>query len=124
MVGVAGFLAGGGAEDEVGGRLGGLESKEGMVLVWAADFGNACTFFTPWKGSIAGMEWCAGRGTGEAGLGLEVGGTSIVGGLSWFTFSCNLLVPKPLMGGCGIFNPEEVTGFVKARLVTGVVEIA
>ena len=69
-----------------------------MVLVCAEDFGNACTFFTPWKGSMAGMEWCAGRGTGEAGFGLDVGGSSIVG-LSWFTFSCKRLVPNPLIGG-------------------------
>ena len=56
-------------------------------------------------------------------MGLEVGGSSIVG-LSWFTFNCKRLVPKPLIGGCGIFKPEEEIGLVKARLVTGVVEIA
>jgi len=48
-------LAGGGPEEEMGRE--GLERREGMVLVCAEDFGKACTFFTPWKGSIAGMEW-------------------------------------------------------------------
>ena len=57
MVGVACFLAGGWADGDVGSGREGLDRREGMVLVCAEDFGNACTFFTPWKGSMAGMEW-------------------------------------------------------------------